>query len=159
MDWFDLLAVQRTRKSLLQHHSSKGSVLRCSAFFMVQLSHVCTFQILIMSNCYPAGFPSSSTPLIRIRLCSLPPLSRVSLVITFVGPSCSSSPLRKHPECSHLSLFTDLTQVYSFNFHVCAEAAQPSALPGVPSVHQTLNPSFPFMSPLGVPCTTEKQHD
>ena len=39
MDWFDLLAVQGTLKSLLQHHSSKASILRCSAFFMVQLSH------------------------------------------------------------------------------------------------------------------------
>ena len=38
MDWFDLLAVQRTLKSLLQHHSSKPSVLWHSAFFMVQLS-------------------------------------------------------------------------------------------------------------------------
>ena len=39
MDWFALLAVQGTLKSLLQHHSSKASVLRCSAFFTVQLSH------------------------------------------------------------------------------------------------------------------------
>ena len=39
MDWLDLLAVQGTLKSLLQHHSSKASVLRCSAFFIVQLSH------------------------------------------------------------------------------------------------------------------------
>ena len=39
IDWLDLLAVQGTLKSLLQHHSSKASVLRCSAFFMVQLSH------------------------------------------------------------------------------------------------------------------------
>ena len=39
IDWFDLLAVQETLKSLLQHHSSKSSVLRHSAFFMVQLSH------------------------------------------------------------------------------------------------------------------------
>ena len=39
VDWFDLLAVQGTLKSLLQHHSSKASVLRCSAFFVVQLSH------------------------------------------------------------------------------------------------------------------------
>ena len=39
MDWFDLLAVQGTLKSLLQHHSSKASILWCSAFFMVQLSH------------------------------------------------------------------------------------------------------------------------
>ena len=39
MDWLDLLAVQGTLKSLLQHHSSKASILRCSAFFRVQLSH------------------------------------------------------------------------------------------------------------------------
>ena len=38
-DWLDFLAVQGNLKSLLQHHSSKASILRCSAFFMVQLSH------------------------------------------------------------------------------------------------------------------------
>jgi len=39
MDWLDLLAVQGTLKSLLQHHSSKASILQCSAFFIVHLSH------------------------------------------------------------------------------------------------------------------------
>ena len=39
MDWLDLLAVQGTLKSLLQHHNSKASILRCSTFFIVQLSH------------------------------------------------------------------------------------------------------------------------
>ena len=39
IDWLDLLAVQGTLKSLLQHHSSKASILQCSAFFAVQLSH------------------------------------------------------------------------------------------------------------------------
>ena len=39
MDWLDLLAVPGTHKSLLQHHSSKASILQCSAFFIVQLSH------------------------------------------------------------------------------------------------------------------------
>ena len=39
MDWLDLLAVQGTLKSLLQHHSSKASILLCSAFFILQLSH------------------------------------------------------------------------------------------------------------------------
>ena len=42
IDWFDLLAVQRTFKSLLQHYGSRVSVLQCSAFFMVQLSHLYT---------------------------------------------------------------------------------------------------------------------
>ena len=39
MDWLYLLAVQRTLKSILQHHSSKASILQCSAFFILQLSH------------------------------------------------------------------------------------------------------------------------
>ena len=39
IDWFDLFSVQGTLKSLLQHHSSKASILQCSAFFMVQISH------------------------------------------------------------------------------------------------------------------------
>ena len=39
MDWLDLLAVQGTLRSLLQHHCSKASILQCSAFFIVQLSH------------------------------------------------------------------------------------------------------------------------
>ena len=41
MDWLDLLAVQGTLKSLLQHHSTKASLLRCSAFFIAQISHPC----------------------------------------------------------------------------------------------------------------------
>uniref|UniRef100_A0AC11DS81 Uncharacterized protein n=2 Tax=Ovis aries TaxID=9940 RepID=A0AC11DS81_SHEEP len=41
MDWFDLLAVQGTLKSLLQYHNLKASILRCSGFFMIQLSHLC----------------------------------------------------------------------------------------------------------------------
>ena len=40
MDWLDILAVQGTLKSLLQHHSSKASIFQCSAFFIVQLSHL-----------------------------------------------------------------------------------------------------------------------
>ena len=40
MDWLDLLAIHETHKSVLQHHSSKASILQCSAFFIVQLSHL-----------------------------------------------------------------------------------------------------------------------
>ena len=46
MEWLDLLAVQGTLKSFLQHHSPKASILRCSAFFTVQLSHPYTITIL-----------------------------------------------------------------------------------------------------------------
>ena len=43
MDWFDILAVQGTLKSLLQCHSLKASILQCSAFFMVQLTSICDY--------------------------------------------------------------------------------------------------------------------
>ena len=48
MDWLDLLTVQGTLKSLLQHHSSKASILWCSAFFIVQLSHL--YMTISQSN-------------------------------------------------------------------------------------------------------------
>ena len=52
MDWLDLLAVQGTLKSLLQHHSSKASILRCSAFSIVQLSHpyVTTGKTIVLTR-------------------------------------------------------------------------------------------------------------
>ena len=60
MDWLDLLAVQGTLKSLLQHHSSKASIFRCSAFFIVQLSHsymttgktIALTRRIFVGNCY-----------------------------------------------------------------------------------------------------------
>ena len=50
MDWLDLLAVQWTLKSLLQHHSSKASILQCSAFFIVQLSHLTTGKTIALTR-------------------------------------------------------------------------------------------------------------
>ena len=52
MDWLDLLAVQGTLKSLLQHHSSKASVLWCSGFFIVQLSypHMTTGKTIVLTS-------------------------------------------------------------------------------------------------------------
>ena len=50
MDWLDLLAVQGTLKSLLQHHGSKASILWCSAFFIVQLSHSYMLLLLLLSR-------------------------------------------------------------------------------------------------------------
>ena len=47
MDWLDRLAVQETLKSLLQHHSSRASILQCSAFFTVQLSHLISHRYVI----------------------------------------------------------------------------------------------------------------
>ena len=50
MDWLDLLAVQGTLKSLLQHHSSKASILQCSVFFTVQLSHPCMTKTIALTR-------------------------------------------------------------------------------------------------------------
>ena len=54
IDWLDLLAIQRTLKDLLQHHSSKASVLQRSAFFTVQLSHpyMTTGETIALTRCY-----------------------------------------------------------------------------------------------------------
>ena len=67
MDWLDLLAVQGTLKSLLQHHSSKASVLRSSAFFLVQLSHsyiINLIPVVLGSMCLWAVY-SNLLPLVR----------------------------------------------------------------------------------------------
>ena len=78
MDWLDLLDVQGTLKSLLQHHSSKASVLQCSAFFLVQLSHpyMTTGKTVALTRRTFAGKVTS-------LLCNM--LSR--LVITFLPRS------------------------------------------------------------------------
>ena len=57
MDWLHLLAVQGTLKSLLQHHSSKASILQCSAFFIVQLSYLCmtTGKTIVLTRCTFVG--------------------------------------------------------------------------------------------------------
>ena len=78
MDWWDLLAVQGTLKSLLQHHSSKASILRCSAFFIVQLSHpyMTTGKIIALTRWTLVG---------KVMSLLLNMLSR--LVITFLPRS------------------------------------------------------------------------
>ena len=57
MDWLDLLAVQGTLKSLLQHHDSKASILQCSAFFIVQLSnpYMTTGKTIALARQYFVG--------------------------------------------------------------------------------------------------------
>ena len=64
IDWFDLLAIQGTLKSLLQHHRSKASILRHSAFFTVQLSHLYmttgkTIALTIMDLCWQSDISAS----------------------------------------------------------------------------------------------------
>ena len=78
IDWLDILAVQGTLKSLLQHHSSKASILRCSAFFIVQLSHpyMTTGKIIALTRRTLAG---------KVTSLFLNMLSR--LIITFLPRS------------------------------------------------------------------------
>jgi len=61
VDWLDLFSVQGTRKSLLQHHSSKASILQCSAFFIVQLSHpyMTTGKTIALTRCTFVGKETS----------------------------------------------------------------------------------------------------
>ena len=117
MDWLDLLAVQGTLKSLLQHHSSKASILQCSAFFIVQLSHPYmttgktialirqTFVSKIMSllfNMLPrlviAFLPRSKRPLISWlqspSAVILEPKKIESLTVSIVSPSVSHEVMR-----------------------------------------------------------------
>ena len=82
MDWIDLLAVQGTLKSLLQHHSSKASILRHSAFFIVQLSHpyMTTGKTIALTRWTFVGFVGKVMSLLFFNK-----LSR--LVITFLPRS------------------------------------------------------------------------
>ena len=66
IDWFDLFAAQGTLKSLLQHHSSKASILQRSAFFMVQLSHLyMTTRKTIALTLEPGGLQSRGSQRVR----------------------------------------------------------------------------------------------
>ena len=77
IDWFELLAVQGTLKSLLQHHRSKASIFQCSAFFIVQLSHpyMTTGKIIALTRWIFLGKMMqywATVVLVLIELCSLP---------------------------------------------------------------------------------------
>ena len=99
MDWLDLLAVQGTPKTLLQHHSSKGSILWCSTFFMVQLSHpymttgkttaltIWTFVGKVMSLLF--------NMLSRLVIAFLPRSKCLNFIFTITQHSKAWSPLQR----------------------------------------------------------------
>ena len=74
MDWLDLLAVQGTLKNLLQHHSSKASILRCSAFFMVQVLHpyMPTGKTIALTNFFSEFYTHVSSVTIDVIADSFP---------------------------------------------------------------------------------------
>ena len=87
MDWLDLLAVQETLKSLLQHHSSKASILRHSAFFTIQLSHpymttgktiALTRRTLVGNVILVSGVQSSDSK-----------FAQIIVYMKLIGPGCS----------------------------------------------------------------------
>ena len=99
MDWLDLLAVQGTLKSLLQHHSSKASILQCSAFFTVQLSHpyMTTGKTIALTRWTLVGkvMPLLLNMLSRLVITFLPSSKR--LLISWLP---SPSALSNHRKCS-----------------------------------------------------------
>ena len=107
MDWLDLLAVQGTLKSFLQYHSSKASILRCSAFFIVQLSHpYITAKTIALTRWTFVGKVKS---LLFNRLCSLViaflPRSKHLLISWLKSPSAVilelPFPPKKVSRCFH----------------------------------------------------------
>ena len=99
MDWLDLLAVQRTLKSLLQHHSSKASIFRHSVFFTVQLSHpyMTTVKTIVLTRCTFVGKVMSLlfNTLSRLVITFLPRSKRL-LMSWLQSPSVS----RLHVVCT-----------------------------------------------------------
>ena len=89
MDWLDLLAVQGTLKSLLQHHSSKASILRHSAFFTVQLSHLymTTGKTIALTRGTFVGKVMSLLLNILSRLVIMSPRSKRLLISWLQSPS------------------------------------------------------------------------
>ena len=136
MDWFDFLAVQGTLRSLLQHHSSKASVLRCSAFFIVQLSHpyMTTGKTIALTRRTFVGKVMSLffNMLSRLVLTFLPRSKRLliswlqspsavileppkikSLTVSTVSPSiCHDQDTNELPLCHFTLTITDLTFLF-----------------------------------------------
>ena len=104
MDWFDLFAVQGTLKSLLQHHSSKASILRCSAFFIVQLSHpyVTTGKTIALTRWTSVGRVMSLLFHMLSRLVTaFLPRSKRPLILLLQSPSAVIlEPQNKVSHCS-----------------------------------------------------------
>ena len=88
IDWFDLLAVQLILKSLFQHHSSKASILECSAFFIVQISHpyMATRKAIVLTRQTFVGkvMPLLLNMLSRLVITFLPRSKRL-LLLSIIG--------------------------------------------------------------------------
>ena len=102
VDWLDLLAVQGTLKSLLQHHSSKASILRRSAFFTIQLSHpyMTTGKTIALTRWTLVGKVMSLLLNILSRLViTFLPRSKCILISLLQSPICSDFGAQKSKVC------------------------------------------------------------
>ena len=121
IDWFDLLVVQGTQKSFLQNHNSKASILQCSAFFIVQLSHpyMTTGKTIALTTCIFVG-----------KVMSLPFNTLSRLVMVFLPRS----------KCLLISWVQSLSAVIwkpkktksvtasTFSLSICHEVVGPDAM-------------------------------
>ena len=121
MDWLDLHAVQGTLKSLLQHHSSKVSVLQCSAFFIVQLSHpyMTTGKTVVLTRRTFVGkvmFLVFSM-LSRLVIAFLPRSKCLNFMAAVIICSDFGAPQNKICHCFHCfpHLFTFIKRLFSFS--------------------------------------------
>ena len=112
IDWFDLLAVQGTLKSLLQHHSSNASTVWCSAFFMVQLSHpyIVTGKTKALTRETFVGKVMSLLFNMLSRLCIAFLLRRKCLLISWL-----QSPSAQILEPTHLSEWPSSKSLQTIN--------------------------------------------
>ena len=131
IDWLDLLAVQGTLESLLQHHSSKVLILWCSAFFIVQLSHPYmttgktvaltrwSFVSKVMSLCFniPSWFVIAFLP--RSKLLSISWLTKYGPLKkgTAAQHSCRENPMNSNEDAASLVWFICFLCLFPFHLH------------------------------------------
>ena len=120
MDWLDLLAVQGTLKSLLQHHSSKASILRRSAFFTVQLSHpyMTTGKTIALTRQTFVGKVMSLLFNILSRLVIILPRSKCLLILWLQSPSAVILEPQKIKSVTSSIVYTS----------ICNEVMEPNTL-------------------------------
>ena len=109
MDWLDLLAVQGTLKSLPQYHSSKASILQCSAFFMVQLSHpyMTTGKTIALTRwTFVSKVMSLLFNMLSRLVITFLPRSKCLLISWLQSPSCSDFGAQENKVCHCFQCFS-----------------------------------------------------
>ena len=121
MDWLDLLAVQGTLKSLLQHHSSKASILWCSALFIVQLSHpymTTGKTIALIMGTFVSKVMSLLFNMLSRFVIDLLPRSKCLLIAWLQSPSAVILKPKKIV-CNHFHLFPFSLPFGTFSLRQC----------------------------------------